>query len=169
MGRAYLSLGSNQDPERHLPQALDELRARFGELLASPWYRTAAVGFDGPDFVNGAAVIDSDLDPVALDAWLHALEDAHGRQRNVPRFSSRPLDIDIVFYDDLVLRGPGHLEIPRPELRHAFVLKPLADIAPGFRDPVGGKTLDLLWAGHPDHARGLERWEPERPGSAEPR
>ena len=60
MARAYLSLGSNQQPERHLPQAVEELRARFGALLASPWYRTAAVGFDGPDFVNGAVVIDSD-------------------------------------------------------------------------------------------------------------
>ena len=160
MGRAYLSLGSNQDPERHLPRAIEQLRERFGAAPASPWYRTAAVGFDGPDFVNGATMIDSDLDPVALDAWLHALEDAHGRRRDQPRFSSRPLDIDIVFYDDLVLRGPGNLEIPRPELRHAFVLKPLADIAPDFCDPVGHKTLGALWAEHPEYARGLQRWEP---------
>jgi 2-amino-4-hydroxy-6-hydroxymethyldihydropteridine diphosphokinase len=162
MGLAYLSLGSNQDPERHLPRALDELRARFGALRASPWYRTPAVGFDGPDFVNGAAIVESDLDPVALDAWLHALEDAHGRRRDLPRFSSRPLDIDIVFYDQLVLRGPGHLEIPRPELRHAFVLKPLADIAPEFHDPLGGKTLAQLWAAHPEHSTGLAPWEPHR-------
>ncbi len=163
MGRAYLSLGSNQHPERHLPQAIAELRARFGDLLASPWYRTAAVGFDGPDFVNGAAIIDSDLDPVALDAWLHALEDAHGRRRDQPRFSSRTLDIDIVFYDHLVLRGPAHLEIPRPELRHAFVLKPLADIAPDFRDPLGGQALATLWAEHPQHAQGLNAWQPGDP------
>ena len=160
MGRAYLSLGSNQDPERHLPQAVEELRARFGAVIASPWYRTAAVGFEGPDFVNGAAILDSDLDPVALDAWLHALEDAHGRRRDQPRFSSRTLDIDIVFYDDLVLRGPGHLEIPRPDVRHAFVLKPLADIAPEFRDPVVGKTLAELWTEHPGHAHDLEGWAP---------
>ena len=69
-----------------------------------------------------------------------------------------------MFYDDLVLRGPGHLEIPRPELRHAFVLKPLADIAPGFRDPVGGQTLANLWAEHAQHARGLERWQPDGAG-----
>ena len=165
MGRAYLSLGSNQHPERHLPQAVEELGARFGGVLASPWYRTAAVGFDGPDFINGAAIIDSDLDPVALDAWLHALEDAHGRRRDQPRFSSRPLDIDIVFYDDLVLRGPGQLEIPRQELRHAFVLKPLADIAPDFRDPLGGKTLGELWATHAEHARALEPWQPGEPAT----
>lgn len=150
MGRAYLSLGSNQNPLRHLRQALDELRTRFGSVVVSPFYRTKAVGYDGPDFVNAAAIVDSDLDPVALDAWLHALEDAHGRRRDQPRFSDRPLDIDIVFYDDLVLRGPGHLEIPRPELRHAFVLQPLAAIAPEFREPLTGARLFDLWAAHPD-------------------
>lgn len=153
MAKAYLSLGSNQDADAHLARALDELRARFGAVVASPLYRTPAVGFDGPDFLNGAAIVDTDLSPEALDAWLHALEDAHGRRRDVPRFSSRPLDIDIVFYDERVLRGPGHLEIPRPELRHAFVLKPLADIAPAFRHPLSGETLAALWAAHPDRAR----------------
>ncbi len=150
MAKAYLSLGSNQSADTHLPQALDELRARFGDVLASPIYRTPAEGFDGPDFLNSAAIIDTDLDIVALDAWLHALEDSHGRRRDVPRFSSRPLDIDIVFYDDLVFRGPGNLQVPRPELKHAFVLKPLADIAPDFRDPTSGETLAALWARHPD-------------------
>lgn len=152
MSKAYLSLGSNQDPERHLRQALGELRARFGELVASPAYRTPAVGFEGPDFLNCAAIVETDLGIVELDAWLHALEDAHGRRRDVPRFSSRPLDIDIVFFDELVFRGPGNLQVPRPELQHAFVLKPLADIAPAFRDPSSGKTLAQLWAGHPAHA-----------------
>jgi 2-amino-4-hydroxy-6-hydroxymethyldihydropteridine diphosphokinase len=151
MHKAYLSLGSNQDPEHHLPQALAELRARFGPVIASPTYRTPAEGFDGPDFLNSAAIINTDLDILALDAWLHALEDAHGRRRDVSRFSSRPLDIDIVFYDDLVLRGPGHLQVPRPELRHAFVLKPLADIAPDFRDPISGETLARLWKRHPGY------------------
>jgi 2-amino-4-hydroxy-6-hydroxymethyldihydropteridine diphosphokinase len=151
MAKAYLSLGSNQDADAHLARALAELRERFGAVVASPLYRTPAVGFDGPDFLNGAAIVDTDLAPEALDAWLHALEDAHGRRRDVPRFSSRPLDIDLVFYDDRVLRGPGNLELPRPDLRHAFVLKPLADIAPTYRHPVSGQTLAALWAAHPEH------------------
>jgi 2-amino-4-hydroxy-6-hydroxymethyldihydropteridine diphosphokinase len=146
MPRAYLSLGSNVDPQRHLERALEELRERFGAVTASRFLRTPAVGFDGPDFLNAAAIVETDLDIVALDAWLHALEDAHGRRRDVPRFSDRPLDIDIVFYDDRVFRGPGNLQVPRPELRHAFVLQPLAEIAPGFRDPVSGRTLAELWA-----------------------
>lgn len=144
MGVALLSLGSNVEPERHLRLAAATLRARFPDVAFSPVYRTRAVGFDGDDFLNAGARLASDLDAVALDAWLHALEDAHGRRRDVPRFSSRTLDIDIVFYDGLVLRGPGHLQLPRPELRHAFVLQPLVDIAPGFVDPVSGRTLATL-------------------------
>ncbi|KFN48159.1 2-amino-4-hydroxy-6-hydroxymethyldihydropteridine diphosphokinase [Arenimonas metalli] len=152
MGTAWLSLGSNQDADANLLAAADALRERFGAVRFSPVYRTPAVGFDGPDFLNAAAVIESDLDPFALNDWLHALEDRQGRRRDVPRFSSRTLDIDIVFYDDLVLKGPGNLELPRPELKHAFVLKPLADLSPGYVVPGGEATLAALWAAHPDAA-----------------
>ena len=144
MHRAYLSLGSNIEPEIHLRAALAELRARFGAMTVSPVYRSAAVGFDGPDFLNLAAGIDTDLDPPALDAWLHALEDRHGRRRDVPRYASRTLDVDIVLFDDLVVDGPGHLRIPRPELNEPFVLVPICDIAPDVRDPVSRRTLAEL-------------------------
>ena len=146
MSRAYLSLGSNLEPEKHLRAALAELRAQFGAIHVSPTYRCKAIGFDGPDFLNLAVAIDTALDPVALNDWLHALEDRHGRRRDVPRFSSRTLDIDIVLYDDLVMQGEGHLELPRPELKHAFVLKPLADIAPEVVHPLSHKTMARLWA-----------------------
>src|SRR5688572_14277971 len=148
MSTAWLSLGSNLDAEANLRAAVAALRARFANVRVSPVYRTPAVGFDGPDFLNCAAAIDTDLDVHALDEWLHSLEDAHGRDRTQPRFSSRPLDIDIVFFDDLVLAGPGNLQLPRPELQHAFVLKPLHDLAPQLRVPGDGRTLDDLWRGH---------------------
>lgn len=157
MGKAYLSLGSNQDPEANLRSALRALRARFAVEAVSDVYRFPAVGFSGADFLNAAATIDSDLDPFALNDWLHALEDAHGRDRSGPRFGDRPLDIDIVFYDDLTLEGPGNLRLPRDELTHAFVLRPLAEIAPGFVDPRSGRTLATLWAASPERATPCER------------
>ncbi|MFZ5658140.1 MAG: 2-amino-4-hydroxy-6-hydroxymethyldihydropteridine diphosphokinase [Pseudomonadota bacterium] len=150
-GRAYLSLGSNVEPEKHLRAAIAALRERFGDVLVSPVYRTPAVGFDGPDFLNAAAVVESDLEPQALNDWLHALEDAHGRDRGGPRFADRTLDIDIVLFDKRVLAGGGNLRIPRPELRHAFVLRPLADIAPDAVVPGDGRTLAALWAAHAEH------------------
>lgn len=150
MTEVFLSLGSNQDPEHHLRTAAATLRQTFASVRFSPVYETAAVGFAGPAFLNGAAVLDTDWDVYRLDRWLHELEDAHGRRRDVPRFSSRTLDIDIVFFGDAILKGPGNLEIPRPELKHAFVLKPLVDLAPDFRVPGQEVSLIQLWQQHPE-------------------
>jgi 2-amino-4-hydroxy-6-hydroxymethyldihydropteridine diphosphokinase len=157
MTRTHLSLGSNIDPERHLRAALDELGRRFGTLVVSPAYRMPAIGMQADAFVNLAVALDSDLDPVALNDWLHALEDRHGRRRDVPRWSSRTLDVDIVLVGDLVLQGDGHLDIPRAELAHAFVLKPLADIAAEVRHPLLGASIDELWRAHAEHGVVFER------------
>lgn len=150
MSRASLSLGSNLDAAVNLRSAIAALRARFGPIIVSPVYRTHAVGFDGADFYNAAAIVETDLQPQVLNDWLHELEDAHGRDRSGPRWGDRTLDIDIVLFDDLVLSGPGNLRLPRPELKHAFVLKPLCDIAPEVMVPGDGRTLATLWAQHPD-------------------
>ena len=158
MPTAYLSLGSNLDPVRHLREAIDALRECFGEVEVSAVYRFPAVGYAGADFLNAAAAIRTDLPPEALNAWLHALEDAHGRDRSGPRYSDRTLDIDIVLYD-LVAEGAGNLRIPRDELRHAFVLKPLAQIAPDARHPLAARSIAELWRAHPEHDVAFEQVE----------
>jgi len=157
MHLAALSLGSNQEPERYLRAAVAALCQRFPGAQISSAYRYPAVGFDGPDFVNAAAVIETDLTPFALGDWLRALEDLHGRKRSGPRYGDRTLDIDIVLFDDQVIDGPGKLHIPRDELRHAFVLKPLAEIAPHWRHPQSGFSMAQLWRQHPHYGEAFER------------
>lgn len=156
MTTVLLSLGSNVQPRHYLHAAVQALARQFGAIEASPAYRTAAVGFEGPAFLNSAVGLQTDWSLRQLDDWLHALEDAHGRDRRGPRFSDRTLDIDVVFYGDLIVEGPGHLRIPRPELKHAFVLKPLVDIAATFVDPVSGLSLAALWRAHPQHEEAFE-------------
>ena len=151
--RAYLSLGSNVEPAANLRAAIAALRERLGDVHVSPVYRTPSTGFRGPDFYNAIAVIDSDIHPFALNDWLHALEVAHGRDRRDASYSNRPLDVDIIYFGELVLDGPGDFQLPRPELHHAFVLKPLADVAPDFVDPIRGMTLARLWSAHPEYER----------------
>ena len=102
MSIALLSLGSNVEPEIHLRAAIAALRAAFEDVVVSAVYRFPAVGYEGPDFLNAAATVRTGLDAGALNAWLHALEDAHGRDRSGPRFSDRTLDIDIVLFLSLI-------------------------------------------------------------------
>ncbi len=159
MRRVYLSLGSNIEPEHYLRAAIDALHAQFGNLLVSRLIRTEAVGFEGPAFLNLALGLDTDWSPQELDDWLHALEDRHGRRRDVERYSSRTLDIDIILFGDLIVDGPGHLQIPRDELKHVFVLAPLAEIAPDARHPHSGRSMAELWNAHPERDQVLERIE----------
>ncbi len=153
MTTALLSLGSNQDAVRYFDAAATALRARFDAVVLSRAYVFPAVGFEGADFLNAAAVIESDLDVYQLNDWLHALEDAHQRDRSGPRFGDRTLDIDIVYFGDQVVNGPGHLQIPRPDIKHAFVLKPLVEIAPDFIDPVRELPLAEMWRAHREYTR----------------
>lgn len=145
--RAWLSLGSNVDREKHIRAAIAALRARFGALVVSPVYDCASVGFSGNPFLNLVVGIDTDLGVGELAAWLRALEIENGRvrEKNV-RFNDRTLDIDILTYGDRHGLVDG-VELPRAEiLKHAFVLRPLADVAPDERHPVSGHTYRELLA-----------------------
>jgi len=146
MTTAYLGMGSNIDAERNIRSGVRALRATFSQVTLSPVYRSRAVGFDGDDFINLVAAVETDLGPGALRDWLRDLEDRHGRRRDVPKFSDRVLDIDILLYGDQQLKRPG-LQLPRPEiLRFAHVLKPLADLAPTLRLPGDGRNLARIWS-----------------------
>ncbi len=142
----YLGLGSNVDARRNLASGLAELRDRFGRVECSPVYRSAAVGFDGEDFLNACCRLRVDLEPAALKAWLTDLEDRHGRRRDLPKFADRTLDIDVLLYGSRTGRF-GELVLPRGEiLKYAHVLKPLADLAPDLAHPQTGRSFAEHWA-----------------------
>ncbi len=141
----YLGLGSNRNAEANIAAGIRALREAFQAVRVSPVYRSPAVGFEGSDFLNCAAVIETGMALGELKQWLVDLEDHHGRDRSQPKFSDRTLDIDILLYEDLVGEHDG-LELPRDEiLKYAHVLKPLADLAPQLRHPVTGKTFAEHW------------------------
>jgi 2-amino-4-hydroxy-6-hydroxymethyldihydropteridine diphosphokinase len=144
--RVAVALGSNLgDSLRTLTGALRALDGAPGlRLLArSSWYRTAPVGPPQPDYLNGCALLEVSLPPEALLELLQETEQRYGRLRR-ERWGARTLDLDLIFYGSLRLES-ARLQVPHPRFRdRAFVLVPLAEIAPEWIDPVTGRTVAEL-------------------------
>ena len=140
MTAVFLGVGSNIERERYIVAGLDALQGMFGEFAHSSVYDSEAVGFHGQPFLNLAVAVDTELDVGSLARRLRHIEYEHGRPPNASRFSARQLDIDILTYDDVVGVVEG-VELPRGEiLENAFVLRPLAELAPRGVHPVLGQT-----------------------------
>jgi 2-amino-4-hydroxy-6-hydroxymethyldihydropteridine diphosphokinase len=153
MLRVYVGLGSNVEPERHLTQAVQLMRAQFGALTLSPVYKNRAVGFEGADFLNAVAGLDTGLGVAVLKAALDQIERDCGRERGAARFAPRTLDLDLLLYGEQV---DAAAKLPRSEiLRYDFMLRPLADIAPDARHPLTGRTFAEHWAGFAGEAGAL--------------
>lgn len=144
--RVYLSVGSNVDPDSHVVLAINALTEQFGRLALSSVYRNPAIGFDGADFLNLVVGFDTRHDPFAVAKRIRAIEDANGRSRSGPKFSSRTLDIDLLTHGSSILRQ-GRLVLPRDEiLRYAFVLQPLAELAGADLHPETGRSYAWHWS-----------------------
>ena len=144
--RVYVGVGSNIRPERHVPQSLALLRAAFGDLRVSSVYECPPLGFDGDAFHNLVVSFETALGIEGLMARLRGIEEACGRRRGAWEPPSRTLDLDLLLYGDVVSAGNG-IELPRRDvLAYAFVLAPLAEIAPAVRHPVAQRTFADLWS-----------------------
>lgn len=146
--RAYIGLGANLGDARLTLEAACEALSRLPHtrwIARSSWWRSAPVDAEGPDFLNAVAVLDTQLAPLALLHELQGIEQAHGRERpyvNAPR----TLDLDLLLCGDEVCDTPV-LTLPHPRLHErAFVLRPLAEVAPSLALPGRGDMAGLLEA-----------------------
>ncbi|MEP5766119.1 MAG: 2-amino-4-hydroxy-6-hydroxymethyldihydropteridine diphosphokinase [Halieaceae bacterium] len=152
MNLVYLGVGSNIEPHANISIGLDVLRDQFGMRRASSAYESAALGFDGPAFINLAVELQTDLGLAELAAELRAFEHRMGRPQRASRFSSRTLDLDILSYGELSGQVAG-VQLPRAEItENAYVLAPLAELAPAGVHPLLKVSYAQLWAEY-DRAR----------------
>ena len=139
-----IALGSNRRSRHGSPA--QTLRAAFAELrpvAVSAIHATSALGPGGRGFANAVAIVESELEPDELLAELKALERAFGRRAG-RRWGARVLDLDIILWSDGPWDGPGPI-VPHAAFRtRAFVLEPLAELAPDWRDPISGLTVHQL-------------------------
>ncbi|MEE9413107.1 MAG: 2-amino-4-hydroxy-6-hydroxymethyldihydropteridine diphosphokinase [Methylococcales bacterium] len=157
MSSVYISIGSNVERESNVRKALKMLNQRFNTLHCSSIYETLPVGFSGALFYNLVAMFYTDLSPAEVVTTLKNIEDQCGRDRTQQKFSNRSVDLDLLLYDDLILKQ-GNVNIPRDEILHyAYVLEPLAEIVPQLKHPELGISYAQMWDNFDKHNENQQR------------
>jgi 2-amino-4-hydroxy-6-hydroxymethyldihydropteridine diphosphokinase len=155
--QVYVAGGSNIAAEQNIPLAARALRGQFPGARFSSCYANAAVGFEGEEFINFVVVLPT---PLSLDEVVTRLRDIEalcGRPRNAPRWAARSMDLDVLLYDDLVLQTAS-MTLPRPDLlKRAYMLGPLAELAPGLRHPTVKRSIGELWQAFDRDAHAMRR------------
>ncbi len=141
--KAYLALGSNiGNSIEYINAAIDEITKNIGKVIkVSKFYKTKPYGYtDQADFINAAVLVDTMLDPYKLLEKIHIIEKKLGRERKI-RWGPRTIDIDIIFYEDIIL-DEDNLHIPHIDFENRdFVIRPLMDIDDKLVNPRNGKKL----------------------------
>lgn len=151
--RVFVAAGSNVEPERHLAQACAEIAHSWRDARFSRAYRNAAVGFDGPEFINLVVGFSTGQTLDAVITRLRAIETQCGRPRYAPKWASRTMDLDVLLFGDVVEKTTDYT-LPRPDLlKRPYMLGPMAEIAPEVVHPTERRTIGELWetfdrAGH---------------------
>jgi 2-amino-4-hydroxy-6-hydroxymethyldihydropteridine diphosphokinase len=154
--RVYVAMGSNVAPESNLARAVAQLEREVPGARFSRWFRNRAVGFEGEDFINLVAGFDTELPLPTVLGKLQAIEEACGREPGAARWAPRSMDLDVLLYGDLICDEP-RVKLPRPDLgRRAYMLGPLAELAPEVLHPTSRLTIGEMWrrfdqAAHPLH------------------
>jgi len=143
--RVFVAAGSNLEPEKNLARACAEIAASWPGAQFSRAYRNAAVGFDGPDFINLVVGFLTGQSIEAVIVRLREIETLCGRPRHAPKWASRSMDLDVLLFGDRVEKTTDYT-LPRPDLlKRPYMLGPLAEIAPDVMHPTANKTAGQLW------------------------
>jgi 2-amino-4-hydroxy-6-hydroxymethyldihydropteridine diphosphokinase len=155
MPAIYVAAGSNIDPMRNLRTAINAIKRRVGDIQISRAYRNAAVGFEGPDFINLVIGFEAELTLTEVMSILQAVEGLCGRPRNAPKFEPRAMDLDVLLFGDMICATHA-ITLPRPDLiKRAYMLGPLAELAPQRVHPTLRRTIEDLWQGFDQSAHPL--------------
>jgi 2-amino-4-hydroxy-6-hydroxymethyldihydropteridine diphosphokinase len=152
--RVFVAAGSNLEPEKHLARACAEILNSWPDTVCSRAYRNAAVGFEGPDFINLVVGFSTAQPLDAVITRLRAIETQCGRPRFAPKWASRTMDLDVLLFGDRVEKTADYT-LPRPDLlKRPYMLGPMAEIAPEVMHPTARKTIAVLWKefDHDGHA-----------------
>jgi len=142
---AFISLGSNIDPELHLPEAVNRLSSIGHVLRVSAAYRNPAIGpAPQPEFVNAAVLLETSLGPTEIRARLRSIEADLGRIRQVDKYAPRTIDLDLCYLGDADEEFDGWVLPDRGADRLPHLAIPLAELMPEFHHPITGETLEAI-------------------------
>lgn len=143
--QAFISIGSNISPETNLPRAVRAMTALGRVAAVSHIYESGPIGErDQPDYLNAAALLETDCPPLTLRKRLREIEAECGRVRIEDAYAPRTIDLDLSLFGSTLL-DTEELTLPSPDiLTRSFVAVPLADLAPGFRHPTTGDLLSEI-------------------------